>query len=453
MQRSRADNLTAIAVFLLLAAPRARVGPAGIPVYAFDFVGVLAFIASYRLTAPVTRRIRTGLNLSLGLALTIMAAQAHHAVWSGSIMEPTYMAVRYLSAGALAMAAYKSSCRYSGRTKVLAAAIAGMAFTATISVCASLPQTRFIVTPVFGVSLLNPTAEYASEQLSEAAGGMRGHSLVGTSTLTGAFLAIGWPLALLAAQQLRGRALQSLAYASSFWIAVGALATYSRGALVALCAAALALLLRGSSIERRASLALISATVLAAIALPKESDSLMVDRYQTRFAALADGARRGGQFENESESERLRSWTEPVVFALAHPETLLLGYGNARSRTNFNHPDAPDFFRHSLPSKTYYYFGVSGFVLFARLLWIAFVTQARSDRRGDPTQKASSACGTAAFAAAGVWFIVGHAAISTIRGFALTLFIVALALASCSRGGDRCGGEEVGGRGVKPHKA
>ena len=55
--------------------------------------------------------------------------------------------------------------------------------------------------------------------------------------------------------------------------------------------------------------------------------------------------------------------------------------------------------------------------------------------RPDPLEVRSQRAGiVAAFGAAGVWFVIGHAAISTARGFALTMMLVAMAHALHARG-------------------
>lgn len=431
----RASQLTALAVFLLTAAPRARLDQLGIPVYAFDVVGVLAFLANYPYPAQPTRAGSQTAGWTLALVVTIVAAQVHHVFMTDDVMRSTYMLLRYLSGMALAVAVFKSLRRPGGPPWVIGALMAGMCTTALLALLASLPQTRGLIRPVFEISLLSPTAARSGERLGASLAGMRGTSLVGTSTLTGAFLAIGWPIAYvtLEATRDRGRWMRRVTTAAAFLIAAGAVATYSRGAVVALAAAATVFAVIGTSRQRTAAFALVVAATMGWIVLPRDSDTLLLSRYGSRFGMLAEGIRNGGEFEEESEMVRILSWTEPVEWVVSHPESLVLGYGNTRGKATMKVDDAPDFHRHAVPAAALYYFGGLGLLAFVGIVLSSLAAAIRT--RPDPLEVRSQRAGiVAAFGAAGVWFVIGHAAISTARGFALTMMLVAMAHALHARG-------------------
>ena len=427
--QQRALLAVCAAVFMLLAAPRARIGPAGIPVYLFDVLGVLAFALAYTLPYPTGAFIRRAKNLFAAFMVLILISQINCAVLLTSTTNAAYMAARYVSSGMLAVAFYKLAARRESFDLLIKTIIAGSCFSAAFSILSSLPFTRSLIEPLLRADFLNPAAKFVRLDSQYA---MRGNTLIGTSTITAGFLASMWPIVacmpLIAAgpssvwNRFRG--------AMAALVAFGALATYSRGGLVALGAACAVLLVKGSVKTRRASTALIVAVCAVAYMAPKDSDALMIDRYDKRFGAMIDGVRAGGQFESSNEAGRFQSYIYPFLWVLDHPEAAIMGYGNdAGKRTKFNRGTVPWYDSHALVPRTMYQFGAVAAVI---LVWLltSTVTGLGRQRAGDSEASTqASASIYAMFAAASIWFLVGHAAISTTRGFTLTMIMIALALA------------------------
>ncbi|MDB2576737.1 O-antigen ligase family protein [Planctomycetota bacterium] len=427
--QQKALTLTCVAVFLLLAAPRARVGPGGIPIYLYDVFGALAFGFAYRVSLPSAPAIRLLRSLLAALLFLIVISQVNAGILITSPTNAAYMAIRYFVNVLMAVAILKFAADRNGFDLLTKTIIAATAVTATITLLLSVPATRDLILPLMKVPFLNPTAMWVDRTLASSQSAVRGESLIGTSTITGAFLASMWPIvACMPFLRVDPRsAWNRLRGPIAALVALGALATYSRGALLALGAACVVLLVKGSRRTRQASAALILAAGFTFYFAPSESESLMIDRYSNRFSALAEGLRAGGEFDTANEADRLESYIAPFIYLSENPEMAVLGHGNARGRTTRLHPSPVTFPTHALIPSAMVKFGLVSALILVSMIVLAIRSLPQASPNESERSRQARASVLAMFAAASIWFIVGHAAISTARGFGLTMTMIALA--------------------------
>ncbi|MDB4559357.1 O-antigen ligase family protein [Planctomycetota bacterium] len=428
--QQKALYATCAAIFLLLVAPRARFDPGGIPIYFYDVVGSLAFGLAYSLPFPSDSYLRRFRALLSALLILILVSQINCGVSFTSPTNAAYMAIRYVTNTLMAVTILKMSARREGFDLMIKTIIIACTFTAITTILVSIPATRGLVSPLLQIPILNPNSEWVGRYLASAPSVVRGESLIGTSTITGAFLASMWPIvACMPFIKVDAKsAWQRLRVPMSGLVALGALMTYSRGALVAVGAACIVFLLRGSQQTRRASAALIVAVCAVAYLAPTDSDNFMVDRYSKRFAILAEGVRAGGEFSSVNEAVRLQSYIDPFTWLASHPRNLVLGVGNSRGNITKGHAEFPTYKAHAVIPNAMMRFGLLSAALFLSIILLAFNAVGSGQRSDGQRSKQAAASIQAMLAAASIWFIVGHAAISTARGYGLTMMMVALAL-------------------------
>lgn len=316
------------AVFLLTAVPRLRVLVAGVPLYAVDLALVATFYCSLA-HAERTRRLPFG-----GFIKTLLLFTCLGELWgverSSSILPAVYMTCRFALAFSLFFSVNRIVDSEEKFGSVLKAAVAGLVVTSGLIILTSLPGTRGLATShFFSNALLEPAAESVIRTFGRIEeGGMRGRSLVGTSTLSGAFIVTLWPLAfLLYRWPGTGIFWKGLALAGCLIAPFGAVMTYSRATILGLALVALAFGLFGAGGARRFVIVALSLAYLVFDSIGWDSELFLFERLERRTMAAIENP-----YEDPQESERILSYVEPFGHLIENPEFLFLGRGQVRAK-------------------------------------------------------------------------------------------------------------------------
>ena len=420
VRSARARRLVCLAVFVLLSMPRARLMLGGVPIYFLDVLALVGYWSCWR-----ARMLRVGVIRSPwigGLMLIMAFSQAQHVLLGGDEANAIYMFARY-SCAVVLQASVAGICRAEGGVWAILNALAwGAGLTGLLSVASSVPGLKTVATLLLSNPLLNPTDDKAASLL-ELAGAARGISLVGTSTITAAFLAATWPLTLVLARSTSDRGRWRSSWLLSMIVLFGALATYSRGGVLAVAGSSLVMALAGARLElKRAMGALIALGLVVGLA-GLNSERLLVSRLIDRTQILVE-AIESREVTTDNERERFDSWVEPFLAIGEDPMLIVVGYGNSRGHSEGVSRQV--FRRHSGLASGIFYFGLLAALLFhwviIRTVW--FSLQGARKALGQNRGLAAGVAGSVA--AVVVWLLLGHAGISTPRGFALILVLLAL---------------------------
>ena len=317
------------AVFLLTALPRLRVLVAGVPFYAVDLALAATFYCSLAY-GERTRRLPFG-GFIKALLLFTCVGELWGAERSSSIPPAIYMICRFALAVSLFFSVNRIVDSIEKLEPVLKAAVASLVVTSGLMILTSLPGTRELATShFFSNAFLEPAAESVTRTFGRIEeGGIRGRSLVGVSTLSGAFIVTLWPLAfLLFRWPGTGTFWKGLALAGCLIAPFGAVMTYSRSAILGLALIALAFGVFGAGGVRRFVIVALSLAYLVFDSIGWDSELFLFERLKRRTMAAIENP-----YEDPQESERILSYVEPFGHLMENPEFLFLGRGRARGKT------------------------------------------------------------------------------------------------------------------------
>ncbi len=412
----RAVLLFSLTIFCLFAIPKAgmRVGP--IPIYFIDGLLLLTFLSAYRLPTALPNGPIFPLFLAVGTLMVI--SEAYAALLMGQFLEPLYRTGRTLLALSIFYSTAKILISPKDLQTLLKFITVAAAITAALMIGTSLPILRG---PLSGLLTSIPFVDFAGNMdrsLVRMEGASRGMSLVGVSILSGYFLLIAWPLVLHRRVFHEGRNLKILLF-TSFAIPIGIVFSYSRGAILGLMFVTLGILIYSPSRSKPLLIGSLIFMITLFSTVGWNSEFFFFERLENSTRRMIEN-----NFQHQSDSERIQSYTEPLVHLFNHPEFIILGQGFARHKMSGHSLAADrDAATHAVFSSAYYAYGMLTAVLLLSLLFYAIWKTWSLARH-----KAflfSRALLPALFGFL-PWFMLGHAAVSQIRGMILMFFVYAL---------------------------
>jgi hypothetical protein len=229
-------RILCVAVFLLAAAPRFRYVLAGIPIYFIDVFAAISFV--YAMRYPMWRQGTPSIiyRCLIVFLFGLVIGQLNGMVFYPAFMQSLYMLLRYACVVSFVYSVPQLVNNSRDFDLLIKSAVGGLLATAAVAVLVSLPGTRGTISSVIlSNPMLEPAAVRTTEklQIRQVGTGTRGISLVGTSTLTGAFLSILWPIAfILTLPQFSDTRWRQAATVACVIAPIGAVMTYSRSAVV-----------------------------------------------------------------------------------------------------------------------------------------------------------------------------------------------------------------------------
>lgn len=367
-ERSRGIGFLVFFAFLLFAMPRLnlRLGP--IPLYVMDVMAAMIVLRVQSAADVVPARYPFRLLLSV-IGLLAILSELNSMVYGASILDSIYLAMRYSIAFALFFAIPQMLRSTADIEAVLKAVALATLITASLMILSSLPQTRLLIaSTVFSINALEPADSAARAYATAGDVGLRGRSLVGVSILSATFVSVAWPLvAFLRAGPFRLNAFWSVICVSAIALAPMAIVmSYSRQALTGMVLIILSVVFLPAGKLRRSILLPIAYTVAVIAVIGAGSALFKFDRYINRFAATFDAP-----FENKNESARFLSYVEPFEHVLDYPQFLLIGEGNAITRTPYSQQELTDA-NHSVLGAGYYTHGLLSTLMLIFLIIAAF---------------------------------------------------------------------------------
>ena len=413
----------ALTALLLFTAPRLGVKFGPLPIYAIDFPAAMAFLCAVSLPARVAPPPRF-LGFVGILVIFVIIGEIAAIAYFGKVLEPIYALGRMLIAISLFYSAAQLVRTPDDLKPLLMAAVIGIIVTSSMMIFSSLPPTRGIAASVLTIRFLEPAAAGMAAHLTSAGDeGIRGSSLIGVSILSGVFINVMLPFALMlfrwpgSAAHWRFTALLGLAIAP-----MGVLVSWSRGAILGLLLVSGALVTFGANKARGPILAGLALTGGLILWLGTDSDLLMVDRIEQRTIAAVTNP-----YEDEREWERILAYIEPFEHLARNPQFLIVGEGSIAGRLSLDtaqHGKAT----HAIFAKGYYSYGLVAGLMYA---WMPFIMlfylfRARTQVGGNSFAKDYATALIVAAVALTPWFAFGHAAISTARGAMLAFLVLGL---------------------------
>jgi len=429
MKHAMALKLLCLTIFLLLGIPRLNIKIASLPIYAIDFLLLATFMYAMRM-----HKVYQGKTPLAGFMATILVfavlGETATIITYGEPLQPIYLIVRELLAFSLFFSVSRIIRTVEDIQAVIKAALIGLLVTASMMILSSMPITRGIATAVFSMNFLVPDSDTLVKMFGvlQREGGMRGHSLVGMSILSGAFLNSFWPLvALLYRWPGIPSMWKQLALIGTLLFPFGVVMGYSRGALVGLIFVVGGVLFFGSGRIRRGIIVavLLGLTVFSAVGW--NSDLFFFDRIEHRVNAMIDNP-----YVDPRETERLYSYTEPFEHVVEHPRFLLIGEGLSVRKIPESHGgERAGKNYHSLFAAAYYAYGMVAAFIFVFLVIAGFlfvwkqIWRFRQQGLSIPLL-----CAQALFASMlGMlpWLLLGHAVVTLPRGTMLFCLLFGLA--------------------------
>lgn len=416
-------GLFAVFVFVLTAAPRTNVRIGPMPLYLVDVL--LAGVVVYALSAGrYPRGGRPFAGIVLALFAFAMMGEISGTLQSGALLDGIYLAVRTT----LAFCAFYATSQLVRGPKdleiVLKAAVLGLSVTALLMILTSLPMTRsFVAEHILSVKFLEPAGERAAEEYGAAGeSGVRGRTLVGVSILGASFINALWPLgALLLRWPGPLGTWRTIALAACLVAPMGVLMSYSRGPILGTILIVLCVLVFGAGRIRRGILLPVAVGTGLVLFVGIGSQLFFFDRLTNRTQAILEDP-----YADERESERLLAYVEPFAHLAAHPRFLVIGEGNAISRSNVVTARAGQA-DHALFAKAYYTQGMVAAFLYIYLVLAALLRAFRYFRRSSSTVGAYySQAVFLSFVAILPLAAFGHTIVSDPRGSMLFFFLLGL---------------------------
>ncbi|MEO1291415.1 MAG: hypothetical protein AAFV62_01065, partial [Pseudomonadota bacterium] len=355
-------------------------------------------------------------------------------LYSGSILQPAYLAVRTVIAVAMFYAVSRLVRGPDDLIPLLKAVVAAVLFTSVLMILTSLPMTRSWVTnSILSLPFLEPAAEGVSRRFLERISledATRGRSLVGVSILSATFINVAWPLVALVAwvpDWSIERRWRLVAQVVTVLAPLAVVMSYSRGPLVGTVLMVLALFV--IRVRRVSSGILVPIGVAAVFFLTVGlgSQLFFFERLQNRAVATLNNP-----FADEREFERILAYVEPFEHVADLPQFLLVGEGVSLGRTGVV-PEIDGKASHAMFAAAYYSYGMVAVVLYHWLIIAGgFHVNAQRLRRGaEPGGLVAGALVLSVLAIV-PWAAFGHAMVTEVRGAMLFFFVFGLIAALSS---------------------
>ena len=425
-------------VFFLTALQLARVKIGPLPLY---FVEVILCILIFR--APKTqvsfrsKNSRRILTVSKIFFFCVILGEIRGAVSYNFVSPAIYQIFRYGLGIYLIIYLPRIVRNKHQFSVILKAAVLGMLVTSSLSIFSSLPPTRPIVMTVFSIKILNPSGSKGLETYTAVRGtdhGIRGISLIGPATFTGAYLCTLWPLGILAHRRLTlERKFKQFALLACIFVPIGSMLTYSRSSWLGISIIICLIGVLGFSGNRRIIIILLTITLTILSQIGLNSSFLYMERMEKRGAtAFVDPMAHGDV------RERYLSYTQPFDHLLNNPSWFIAGAGSAGdkmaergvvSKLIYNQEKLAT---HSAIAWSYYGYGVIGSIchILLILLTIELIrSNIYSSRRIDIEEIQSWQLFLAAWLGGILpWWLFGHGIVSSARGSMFFFFMIALFL-------------------------
>ena len=427
---AKALKFLCIAVFLLFGAPKINIKIGPLPFYLIDFVIVLTVYYARKL-APIKYQLPFKFLVGVILSM-ILFNEFINGLIIGTLLQPIYLMIRMTLAVSLFFVIPKIVRYPKHLIKVLKYALVGAFITSLLLIFSSLPMTRGISTILLSNPFLTPNAVSLSTKILNAAEqGIRGSSLVGVSILSGAFLNVIWPLLtlLLTYHKLKG-VLKIILHLTLILVPVAVIMTYSRGAILALILVILGFVLFQKGKTRAVILSIASILIIIFSSIGLDSNYFFFERIENRTSAALNNP-----YEDERESERIYSYTQPFEHLVENPIYFFLGEGFSRKKIANSPVIKGNEYRgqradHAVFASAYY-----AYCLFTSLLIVLlFISQIYYTIR--IVNKTTNISGLFSSQLSRLlivvligfvsWFSFGHAAVSQPRGAMLMFFVFGL---------------------------
>lgn len=413
-------------IFILFAAPRMGYKVWSIPLYFIDFLLAMTAIKASKLSPLVSKKPFT--LLILIILLLALASETLGAFYLGDVIKPFYTSIRTV----LALSIFYSASQIV-RTRrdlmfLFQCASLGLVITAGMMIISSIPPTRGIARAIFDIPFLEPiSAESINNTFADSEAAKRGRSLVGVSILSGAFINIAWPFVLFLVKARAGGRngkLKLIFLAGCVLGPLGVIASYSRGAILGLLLIVAAGLTLRSSSARSAIIGGIFCVGLLIFSVGAKSNLFFFERLEKRTDVILEG-----NFDDVRESERIDSYTQPIVHLMKNPKFFFVGAGTTYAKVGGISEDsgivkgAAD---HAVFSRAYYSYGIIASLLYVLLVASGFLFLRRRIYAQDVGPRFERMISQVLFLSmVGMlpWFIFGHAAVSQPRG-AMVFFLV-----------------------------
>jgi hypothetical protein len=418
-------------VFFFFAAPKTfiRIGP--IPLYILDFFIYMVWYHSRSLPNP-KRSLGLGVFVTSILVIAVVS-ELFFAIRTFDFVNPIYLAIRTILAVSLFYSVPKILVSDFEWRKMLVPMFWGTGITAIFLILSSIPFTRFLVNPIFAISIFDPASEEIIRLFDKTETAARGRSLVGVSIISGAFINASWPLILglnLPGFRLGKRVKQLLPY-FIILIPFGVFMTYSRGAILGSILVIFIVQLYNSGRYRNQIIAALVVGGIIVNFVGVDSKVFYTERIENRTnAALSANL----ESTDDRESERILSYVEPFQHVIENPEYLLIGEGTSALKGGRWNPlglflgGGGSRADHSVFGKSYYAYGLLAAFLYVGLFLSAiFKTYQNCSKRNNPNSYQKSRLILAALAGISTWFMFDHGIISAPRGAAMLFFIMGIA--------------------------
>ncbi len=434
----RADKLNGLClfVFLLTALQLARVKIGPIPIYFVEAILVILIMRTPKTkVAVLSKNSSRILTSSKVFFLFVVLGELRGAISYNFILPAVYQIFRY-GLGVYLIFLLPRIVRTKHQFQViLKAVVLGMLVTGGLSIISSLPPTRPIAKIIFSNSIINPSEGKGLTRYSMVRGddrAVRGTSLIGPATFTGAYLCTLWPLGLLAYRMLSSaRKWKRVALLVCIVVPIGALVTYSRSSWFGISSIVCMIGLLGFSGNRRILFLAITIIFLIVSQIGLNSSFLYMERIENRTTATFNDPLASGDVR-----ERFLSYTQPLSHLFQNPSWLIAGAGSAgdkmadRGSIDRLIYDQEKLATHSAISWAYYGFGLPGAMCHIFLMLFAFNLIRRNIRYARQTQSEEIKAWQAFLAVwlGGLlpWWSFGHGVVSTARGSMFFFFIIAL---------------------------
>ena len=426
-----------IFVVLLTALQKARIEIGPMPLYFVEVLVVVLLLKTSHSTELLwsedSRRI---LFLAKFFFLCVIFGEIRGAFSYNFILPAIYQIARYGLGISLLFVLPRLVKTPQQFQVILKAAVLGMLITGSLSIFSSLPPTRSIAKYVFSNPVLNPTVKSVEKAMDFRGSdyAIRGISLIGPATVTGAYLCILWPLGILAYRRIDSNTKwKRLSLLACFVTPLGALATYSRGAWLGVSLITCLLGLFGFSGSRRIIILFAVLVMIIVSHVGLESKFFLVDRIEKRTMATINDPYASGY-----ESSRFLSYTQPFKHLLENPSWLLAGTGSAASKMaergaiDGSSSGKAMIATHSVFGRAYLDYGLPGVLCHVFLMLSALALILRNwkyTKRTDQEERLTWQILLAVWLGGLLpWWLFGHAAVSTARGSMVLFFIFAIFL-------------------------
>ena len=426
-----------IFVVLLTALQKARIEIGPMPLYFVEVLVVVLLLKTSHSTELLwSKDSRRILFLAKFFFLCVILGEIRGAFSYNFILPAIYQIARYGLGISLLFVLPRLVKTPQQFQVVLKAAVLGMLITGSLSIFSSLPPTRFIAKYVFSNPVLNPTVKSVEKAMDFRGSdyAIRGISLVGPATVTGAYLCILWPLGILAYRRIDSNTKwKRLSLLACIIAPIGALATYSRGAWLGVSLITCLLGLFGFSGSRRMIILFAAVVIIIVSHVGLESQFFYIERIEKRTMATINDPYASGY-----ESSRFLSYTDPFKHLLENPSWLLAGTGSAGSKMaergdiDSSSSGKAMIATHSVFGRAYLDYGLPGALchIFLMLSALALILRnLKYTRHTDPDEHLTWQILLAVWLGGLLpWWLFGHAAVSTARGSMVLFFIFAIFL-------------------------